>query len=57
LANGPSFMPNLLLNRINNVDIYPLLERLLGIAMAPNDGNPRSLLQALRTRNTANGYT
>lgn len=57
LANGPSFMPNLLLNPINNVDIYPLLARLLGIAMAPNDGNPRALLQALRTSNTANGYT
>jgi len=36
-----------------NVDVYPLLARLLGIEPAPNDGNPETLLPVLRG---ASGY-
>jgi hypothetical protein len=32
----------------DNVDVYPLLARLLGIAPQPNDGDPATLLPALR---------
>ncbi|AXI84290.1 alkaline phosphatase family protein [Xylella taiwanensis] len=57
LAHGPSFIPGTLLNPISNVDVYPLLARLLGIPAAPNDGDPRALLPALRSDNAATGYT
>jgi len=48
IARGPSFKQGQLLPRFDNVDVYPLLARLTGIAPAPNDGNPQTLLQALR---------
>jgi predicted AlkP superfamily pyrophosphatase or phosphodiesterase len=31
----------------DNVDVYPLLARLLGVPAAPNDGDPATLLPAL----------
>ncbi|UNK49238.1 ectonucleotide pyrophosphatase/phosphodiesterase [Lysobacter sp. S4-A87] len=48
LARGPSFRRGALLPSFDNVDVYPLLTRLLGIAPAPNDGDPAGLLPALR---------
>lgn len=48
IANGPSFQRGLALPAIDNVDVYPLLTRLLGLAPAEHDGNPDALTPALR---------
>lgn len=48
LARGPSFRQGQVLEPFDNVDVYPLLARLLGIAPAPNDGDITPLLPALR---------
>lgn len=40
VAAGPSFMKGITTPPLDNVDVYPLLVRLLGISPAPNDGNP-----------------
>ena len=48
IADGPSFADGAVLPPIDNVDVYPLLTRLLGVTPAPNDGNPQALLPALR---------
>ncbi len=48
VARGPSFRQGRVLPAFDNVDVYPLLARLTGIAPAPNDGNPQTLLPALR---------
>lgn len=48
IARGPSFAPGRQLPPFDNVDVYPLLARLLGIVPAANDGDPRTLLPALR---------
>ncbi|KAB7780839.1 ectonucleotide pyrophosphatase/phosphodiesterase [Xanthomonas sacchari] len=48
VARGPAFRQGVTLAPIDNVDVYPLLTRLLGIPAAPNDGDPRALLPALR---------
>lgn len=48
VARGPSFRQGMTLPVFDNVDVYPLLTRLLGIEAAPNDGNPQTLLPALR---------
>ncbi|MCL7714334.1 ectonucleotide pyrophosphatase/phosphodiesterase [Stenotrophomonas mori] len=50
VARGPSFNRGQVLPTFDNVDLYPLLARLTGITAAPNDGNPQTLLQALRSR-------
>ncbi len=47
-ARGPSFRTGALLPAIESVDVYPLLMRLLGLAMAENDGDAKALLPALR---------
>ncbi|MGJ4730653.1 ectonucleotide pyrophosphatase/phosphodiesterase [Luteimonas sp. SDU101] len=47
IANGPSFRHGAVLPAFDNVDVYPLLARLLGIAPAPHDGNADTLLPAL----------
>lgn len=47
LARGPAFRSGVSLPGFDNVDVYPLLTRLLGIEAAPNDGNPQTLLPAL----------
>lgn len=49
IADGPSFADGKVVPAIDNVDVYPLLARLLGIEPAPNDGDPEALLPALRT--------
>ena len=48
IARGPSFRQGATLPAFDNVDVYPLLARLLGIPAAPNDGDPGTLLPALR---------
>lgn len=48
IADGPSFADGKVVPAIDNVDVYPLLARLLGIDQAPNDGDPAALLPALR---------
>ena len=48
IARGPSFQQGHTLPGFDNVDVYPLLTHLLGIPAAPNDGNPQTLLPALR---------
>ena len=48
IARGPSFRQGVQLPAFDNVDVYPLLARLTGIAPAANDGNPQRLVQALR---------
>ena len=48
VARGPSFKQGETLPGFDNVDVYPLLTRLLGIPAAPNDGNPQTLLPALK---------
>ena len=40
VAAGPSFKKGITTPPLDNVDVYPLLARLLGLAPAPNDGNP-----------------
>lgn len=48
IARGPSFKQGATLPGFNNVDLYPLMTRLLGIPAAPNDGNPETLIPALK---------
>ncbi|WP_313455504.1 ectonucleotide pyrophosphatase/phosphodiesterase [Stenotrophomonas sp.] len=48
IARGPSFKHGQTLPGFDNVDVYPLLTHLLGIPAAPNDGNPQTLLPALK---------
>lgn len=48
VARGPSFKAGVVLEPFDNINVYPLLARLLGIAPAPNDGDIAPLLPALR---------
>jgi predicted AlkP superfamily pyrophosphatase or phosphodiesterase len=48
VARGPSFRSGAVLEPFDNVDVYPLLARLLGLRAAPNDGDIAPLLPALR---------
>ncbi|MGB3394144.1 MAG: ectonucleotide pyrophosphatase/phosphodiesterase [Stenotrophomonas sp.] len=50
IARGPSFRQGAQLPAFDNVDVYPLLARLTGITPAANDGNPQTLLPALRDK-------
>jgi predicted AlkP superfamily pyrophosphatase or phosphodiesterase len=47
VADGPRFVDGKRLPAFDNVDVYPLLARLLGVPAAPNDGDPATLLPAL----------
>ncbi|ROP79546.1 putative AlkP superfamily pyrophosphatase or phosphodiesterase [Stenotrophomonas rhizophila] len=48
VARGPAFRQGQTVPAFDNVDVYPLLTRLLGIPTAPNDGDAERLLPALR---------
>lgn len=48
VADGPSFRDGAQLAPFDNVDLYPLLARLLGITPAPNDGSLDAVAPALR---------
>ena len=47
-AVGPSFRAGVRLPAFDNVDVYPLLARLLRVTPAPNDGDIAPLLPALQ---------
>ena len=47
VAHGPAFRHHLEIPQFDNVDLYPLLARLLGLRPAPNDGDARVLLPVL----------
>ena len=53
IARGPSFHSGATIAAFDNVDVYPLLARLLGIPAAANDGNPDTLLPVLREASPA----
>ena len=48
IASGPAFRTGTVIGPIDNVDVYPLMVRLLGIPAAEHDGDPEALLPALR---------
>lgn len=48
VADGPSFRDGVRLPAFDNVDVYPLLARLLGVRPQPNDGDASTLAPALR---------
>lgn len=48
IAHGPAFVPATVLPPFDNVDVYPLLARLMGIEPAANDGSLETLALALR---------
>jgi len=48
IAQGPSFRRNTELAPFDNVDVYPLLAKLVGIEPRPNDGDIAPLLPALK---------
>ncbi|MEO8672280.1 MAG: ectonucleotide pyrophosphatase/phosphodiesterase [Tahibacter sp.] len=49
VAAGPSLRQGLRVAEFNNVDVYTLLARLLGLSPANNDGDPRTTLPMLST--------
>ena len=50
IAAGPSFRKGITTPPLDNVDVYPLLTRLLGLPAAPNDGDPKSTAAMLVER-------
>ncbi|MCD0280035.1 alkaline phosphatase family protein [Xanthomonas melonis] len=55
LAQGPDLAQGKILPGFDNVDVYPLMTRLLGIDAAPNDGDAAVLLPALRVQPVTDG--
>ncbi len=47
VANGPAFRHGVVLKTFDNVDVYPLLARLVGVKPQPNDGNLGDLASGL----------
>lgn len=47
IASGPSFRAGVVLPPFDNVDVYPLLARLIGVRAEPGDGTLASSLAAL----------
>ncbi|HVY84054.1 MAG TPA: ectonucleotide pyrophosphatase/phosphodiesterase [Caulobacterales bacterium] len=47
IANGPAFRHGVTLPSFDNVSVYPLLARLIGVNPEPNDGNPADTAAAL----------
>lgn len=48
IANGPAFRQHLVVPPFANVDIYPLMARLIGVVPLPGDGTLADLAGALR---------
>jgi predicted AlkP superfamily pyrophosphatase or phosphodiesterase len=48
IAHGPSVRPGITLPSFDNVDVYPLLARLVGVRPEPSDGRLSSTRAALR---------
>ena len=49
IARGPDFRRSLIVPEFDNVDVYPLLARVLGIVPQPNDGDFTVVAPMLRT--------
>lgn len=47
VANGPAFRPGVALPTFDNVSVYPLLARLIGVKPEPNDGKLSDVAAAL----------
>ncbi len=47
IASGPAIRHGVMLKTFDNVDVYPLLAKLLGVKPQPNDGNLADLAPAL----------
>ena len=47
VANGPDVRPGVVLAPFDNVSVYPMLAKLLGVAPAENDGDLRHVADAL----------
>ena len=47
IANGPAFRGGVKLSPFDNVDVYPLLAKLVGVVPMPNDGDLADLAPAL----------
>ena len=52
IARGPAFRKGAVIPAFDNVDVYPLMMRLLDIPARENDGNIAPLLPALKAENT-----
>ncbi len=50
IANGPAFRGNLVLPAFDNVDVYPLVARLIGVTPRPSDGTLVTFAPALTER-------
>lgn len=50
IAHGPAFRRGLVVPEFDNVDVYPLLAHVLGIAPQPNDGDFAAVAPMLRAR-------
>ncbi|MBS0201151.1 MAG: alkaline phosphatase family protein [Proteobacteria bacterium] len=48
VAHGPAFTPGTTLPTFDNVDVYPMLMRLLGLTLRANDGDPRTFDSVLQ---------
>ena len=48
IARGPAFREGTAVDRIENVEIYPVMMAILGLEPAPNDGNADTMLTLLR---------
>jgi len=48
LAHGPAFKAGVVLPTFDNVDVYPLLARLVGVKPEPNDGRLSDVAPGLR---------
>jgi hypothetical protein len=48
VANGPAFASGVTLPVFDNVDVYPLLAKLLGVAPQASDGSADVFAPALR---------
>ena len=48
VASGPAFKRGVVVPAFENVDIYDVLARVLGVVPAPNDGDPRLAARLLR---------
>ena len=47
-ATGPAFKRNYIFEELNNVDIYGIVCKILNLKPAPNDGNPKIIVEVLK---------
>ena len=55
VADGPDFVDGKRMQGFDNVDVYPLLARLLRVKAAPNDGDARTFDAVLESEVLQNG--